>query len=271
MRILFVGDIVGRPGKHACSQIVPRLVLERGVHCVIANAENTAAGSGLTPQMFGKLRHYGIDGCTMGDHIYKRREILPVLESSDRIVRAANSPPEAAGQELMILPARGGGRVAVFSLLGRTYMNVRADCPFHAADRVMQRIPRDVRIVLVDVHAETTSEKVALGWFLNGRASVVVGTHTHIQTADEQVLPGGTAFITDTGMTGPYDSVLGRDKDRVIKALVTGMPHPYQIATRNVRLCGVIADVDDSTGRATHIERINIHDPTAEQLPAEET
>lgn len=261
MRILVIGDIVGRPGKHACSQLIPRLVGERGLDCVIANAENAAAGSGLTPAMFSKLRHYGIDACTMGDHIYKRREIMPLLESSDRIVRPANFPSEATGLEVAVVQARNGQSVAVISLLGRTFMNVRADCPFHAADRLLGQLAGSVKTIVVDMHAEVTSEKVAMGWYLDGRVTAVVGTHTHIQTADERVLPRGTAYITDLGMTGPYDSVLGRDKDAVVRSLVTGVPHPYEVATEDARLCGAIIEADDQTGQARWIERVNLPDP----------
>jgi len=264
MRILFVGDIVGRPGKHACSQIIPRLRQERAVDFVVANAENAAAGSGLTPQMFSKLRHHGVDCCTMGDHIYRRREIIPLLESSERIVRPANLPPEAVGREVAVLNSAGGPRVAVFSLLGRTHMNVKADCPFHAAERVLRQIPAEVRLIVVDVHAETTSEKMALGWYLDGRVTAVIGTHTHVATADERVLPGGTAYITDVGMTGPHDSVLGRDKERVIRSLVTGMPYPYDVAKRDVRLSGVVVEADAETGRALGIERVWARDELGE-------
>lgn len=267
MRMLIVGDIVGRPGKHACSQIIPQLIRERQLDYVIANAENCSAGSGLTPPIFLKLRHYGVDVCTMGDHIYKRREIYPLLETNDRIVRPANLPPEAAGRELVLAPSRRGQTVAVISLLGRTYMNVKADCPFHAVDRVLQQVPAEVKVIVVDMHAETTSEKIAMGWYLDGRVSVVVGTHTHVATADERILPNGTAYITDLGMTGPYDSVLGRDKNAVIRALVTGMPHPYDVATGDPALSGVIVDVDESTGRAHSIERVFIRDE--QSLPDE--
>jgi metallophosphoesterase (TIGR00282 family) len=269
MRILIIGDIVGRPGKRACSQIVPRLIQQRQIDFVIANAENVAAGSGLTPPMFRKLRHYGVDCCTMGDHIYRRKELIPLLESTDRIVRPANLPPEAVGCESTVVEARNGLRVGVVNLLGRTYMNVRADCPFHAVDRVLMRLSHDVRVVVVDIHAETTSEKVAMGWYLDGRATAVVGTHTHVPTADECVLPQGTAYVTDLGMTGPYDSVLGRAKDRVIKALVTGMPHPYDIAGGDVRLCGVIVEADEQTGRARHIERVCLPEGALGESPAD--
>ena len=260
MRLLLIGDIVGRAGKHACSQAIPRLVGERGIDFVVANAENASDGSGLTPAMYTKLRHYGVDVCTMGDHIYRRREILPLLDAEERIVRPANLPAEAAGRQLALVEARGGGRVAVISLLGRTFMNVRCDCPYHAVDRVLAQIPHDVKVVVVDMHAETTSEKVALGWHLDGRVSAVFGTHTHVQTADERVLPKGTAYITDLGMTGPHDSVLGRDKTAVVRSLITGMPHPYVVAKGDARLHGAIVDVDSETGRATHIERVGITD-----------
>lgn len=258
MRLLMIGDIVGRPGKHACAMILPTLIAQREIDCVIANAENAVAGSGLTPQIFKKLCHQGVDGVTLGDHIYRRREIVPLLQESDRIVKPANLPSEAAGRELAIIPTRSGQRVAIISLLGRTYMNVRADCPFHAVDRVLAQVPDDVKLVLVDVHAEATAEKIALGWYLDGRASVVVGTHTHVQTADERVLPKGTAYITDVGMTGPHDSVLGRNKERVIASLVTGMPHPYDVAEENVRLNGALVELDSRTGRAISIERVSL-------------
>ncbi|MGE0478958.1 MAG: TIGR00282 family metallophosphoesterase [Phycisphaerae bacterium] len=260
MRILLVGDVVGRPGKHACSQLIPRLIREQQIDFVVANAENVAAGSGLTAAMFGKLRHYGVDVCTMGDHIYKRREIAPTLEQSEHIVRPANLPPEAAGREITIVAARNGTRVAVVSLLGRIFMNMRGDCPFHAVDRLLAALPEDVRVVVVDVHAEATSEKVAMGWYLDGRATVIFGTHTHVQTADERILPKGSAYITDVGMTGPHDSVLGRDKHAVIASLITAMPHPYNVATDDVVLHGAIVECEAATGRAIRIERVAVRD-----------
>ena len=270
MRLLVIGDIVGRPGKRACAHVVPGLIRDDSIDCVIANAENVAAGSGLTPQMFAKLRHFGIDACTMGDHIYRRREIVPLLESSERIVRPANLPSKAVGQTLATVRAGNGTPVAVASLLGRMYMNVRADCPLHAIDRVLNEVSDHVKIIVVDVHAEATSEKIALGWYLDGRVTAVVGTHTHVQTADERILPKGTAYITDLGMTGPHDSVLGRHKERVIQHLLTGMPQQYTIASDDVRLCGVMIEADAETGRATHIERRCISVP-AEDASQEES
>lgn len=258
MRLLIIGDIVGRPGKYACSQLVPKLVRDRQIDCVIANAENVSAGSGMTPAVHKKLVHYGIDICTMGDHVYKRRDIYPLLESCEAICRPANLPPEATGRDIALAEARNGVRVAAVTVLGRTFMNARSDCPFHAVDRVLSQLSAEVRIIIVDVHAETTSEKIALGWHLDGRVTAVVGTHTHVQTADERILPKQTAYITDLGMTGPHDSVLGRDKHAVIKSLITGMPHPYRVAEADARLSGVIVECDPHSGRATAIERVHV-------------
>lgn len=257
MRILLIGDIVGRPGMHAASQLIPRLRRERHLDFVVANAENATAGSGLTPAMFRKLIHYGIDVCTMGDHIYRKREIYDTLEESDRIVRPANFPAVAVGRDHTVVEAHNGAKVAVVSLIGRIFMNLRADCPFHAVDRVFAALPDEVRIRLVDVHAEATSEKVAMGWHLDGRATAVVGTHTHVQTADERILPHGTAYISDLGMTGPHDSVLGRDKHAVTQSLITGMPYAYHVAKHEPRLNGVIVECDSQTGRALRIERVS--------------
>jgi metallophosphoesterase (TIGR00282 family) len=271
MRILLIGDIVGRPGMHACSQIIPRLRRERDLDFVLANAENATAGSGLTPAMFRKLLHYGVDAVTMGDHIYRKREIYETLAESDRIVRPANFPAQAVGRDHTVVAARNGALVAVVSLMGKLFMNVRADCPFAAIERIRANLPPEVRVVLVDVHAEATGEKVALGWFLDGRVTAVVGTHTHVQTADERILPQGTAYISDLGMTGPHDSVLGRDKHAVVQSLVTGMPYAYNVARHDPRLNGVIVECDPATGRALAIERVSILEESAPPGEGEES
>lgn len=263
MRILLIGDIVGRPGMHACSQLVPRLIRERELDFVVANAENATAGSGLTPAMFRKLLHYGVDVCTMGDHIYRKREIYDALAESDRIIRPANFPPAAVGRGYTIVASRRGPRVAVISAIGRIFMNLRADCPFAAVDEILAEIPADVVVRVLDVHAEATSEKVAFGWHLDGRVTAVVGTHTHVQTGDERILPQGTAYMTDLGMTGPHDSVLGRDKHAVVQSLITGMPYAYHVAKLDVRLNGAIVECDSTTGRALSIERISLIDESA--------
>ncbi len=254
--LLCIGDVVGRPGRFVVSGAVPRLVRQHGIDCVIANVENAAAGSGLTANLYEKFLRYGVNLMTLGDHAFRKADILPVLEQSDRIVRPANYPSEAVGHKWAVFTTPAGPKVAVIQLIGRLFIRTVSDCPFHAIDHVLQRLPQDVRIVVVDMHAEATSEKIAMGWHLDGRVSVLFGTHTHVQTADERVLPQGTAYITDLGMTGPYDSVLGRRKDRVLKALMTGMPAPFDVAAGDARLCGILVRVDADTGRANHIERV---------------
>jgi metallophosphoesterase (TIGR00282 family) len=266
MRILFIGDIVGRPGRDIVKRAVPYLVVERQLDVVIANAENAAGGSGLTPEIYKELIAAGVDAITLGDHIYRRREILPVLKREENIVRPANLPEEAIGRTWATVKARNGQLVGVVSLLGQLYMKP-ADSPFPAADNVLSRIPSDVRVRLVDFHAEATGEAQLLGRYLDGRVSAVLGTHTHVPTADECILPGGTAFQCDVGMTGPFDSIIGRRIDRVLETRLTANPTAFDVATGDVRLCGSIVDVDPETGRATAIERVCVREsdlPTAE-------
>ncbi|HSW43952.1 MAG TPA: TIGR00282 family metallophosphoesterase [Phycisphaerae bacterium] len=258
INLLCIGDLVGRPGRFVISHALPELIRQYDLHCVICNAENAAGGSGLTPQLYEKLKRYGVDLITMGDHLYRRAEVIPVLETSDRIVRPANLPPGAVGKSFALYDTPPGPKVAVISLLGRLYMKTMSDCPFRSIDRVLGQLPADVKIVVVDMHAEATSEKIAMGWHLDGRVSVVFGTHTHVPTADECILHKGTAYITDLGMTGPYDSVLGRRKDRVLRTMITGLPNPFDVATDDPRLCGILVNVESITGRATAIRRICI-------------
>lgn len=260
VNILCAGDVVGSPGRRVLQTALAALVPARHVDLVVVNAENAAAGSGLTPQLLDKILGYGVDLVTLGDHLYRRREIIPVLETSDRVVRPANLPATAPGKTVVIRTTASGQRVAVISLLGRMYMKIPANCPFAAVDHVLAGLPRDVKIVVVDMHAETTSEKVAMGWHLDGRVSLVFGTHTHVPTADERILPHGTAYITDLGMTGPYDSVLGRLKDRVVGTMISGVPSAFDVAEGDARMCGVLVSVDSTSGRATHIERLMFHE-----------
>lgn len=265
LRILALGDIVGRPGRQVVHQKLPLLMRQHQVDLVIANAENIAGGSGITPNLFNKLRSYGVDVVTLGDHIYKRIEIVPTLLASERIIRPANLSTNAAGRTFTIVATNGGVSVAVFSLLGRIYMNLPCDDPFAAADRVLGQIPKSVRVIVCDMHAEASSEKVAMGHWLDGRVSLVFGTHTHIPTADAKILPGGTAFQADLGMCGPYDSVLGRRKDRVLKFMTTNMPHAFEVATGDVRLCGALAEIDPDSGKAISIQRIEVSGESTEQ------
>jgi len=258
INILCIGDVVGRPGRQVISQNLSQLVKDHEIHCVISNVENAAGGSGLTPQLHEKFQRYGVNLMTLGDHVYRKQDLIPVLETADNIVRPANFPPTAPGKTFAIYETQVGPKVAVVSLLGRLYMKPPTDCPYRTIDHVLSRIPNDVKIVVVDMHAEATSEKIAMGWHLDGRVSLIFGTHTHVPTADEQILPQGTAYITDVGMTGPYDSVLGRRKDRVVRHLVTSIPSPFDVAVGDPRLCGILTAIDSESGRATRIQRIRV-------------
>jgi metallophosphoesterase (TIGR00282 family) len=255
MRLLFIGDIVGTPGVTILRRALPVLIARDGIDLVIANAENAANGSGLTPNLYRRIREAGVDLVTLGDHIYKKSEIISTLEKDDHICKPANFPPDAPGREFAVASARDGTPVAVLSLLGRTFMR-SVDCPFRAADRVLAELAGQVRCVVVDVHAEATADKYLLGHHLKGRVSAVLGTHTHVPTADEQILPGGTAFISDVGMTGPYDSILGRRIDRVLSTTVTFVPSAFDVATGDPRLAGALVDMDPATGRSHAIRRV---------------
>jgi metallophosphoesterase (TIGR00282 family) len=265
LRLLCLGDIVGRPGRKVVEQKLRPLVRERKIDLVIANAENIAAGSGITTNLFHKVRAYGVDVVTLGDHVYRKLDIVPTLQASERIVRPANLSQQAAGRTHTIVTTDSGVQVAVFNLLGRIFMNLPSDDPFATADRVLKALPPAVKVIVCDMHAEASSEKVAMGHHLDGRASLVFGTHTHVPTADAKVLPGGTAFISDLGMCGPYDSVLGRRKDKVLKYMTTNMPTPFDVATGDVRMCGAIAEIDETTGKALSIERVEIRGDNADQ------
>jgi 2',3'-cyclic-nucleotide 2'-phosphodiesterase len=256
--ILCIGDVVGKPGRGVIADHLQALIDEHQVECVVCNAENAAGGSGLTPQIFDKLLKYGVDVVTLGDHIYRKKQIYPALETSDRIVKPANMPIKSLGRRWTVVPSKSGlERVAVVSVLGQMFMK-NNDSPWDAVDRAMQEIPRDVKIRIVDFHAEATSEKIAMGYHLDGRATLVFGTHTHVPTADERLLAGGTAVISDVGMTGPYDSVLGRKKDRVLSFLTTGMPTSFELATDDVRLVAVLVDAEAGTGKARSIQRLEV-------------
>jgi 2',3'-cyclic-nucleotide 2'-phosphodiesterase len=259
MRILLIGDVVGKPGRHILCRGLKPLIEREQLDLVIANGENAAGGSGITPDIYQEMLEAGVDVVTLGDHIYRRSEITPVLRSETRIVKPANFPPEAPGQEFAIATARNGVQVAVVSLLGRVFMKP-VDCPFKAADRVLAALPKDLRVIVFDFHAEATSDKQLLGRYLDGRVSAVLGTHTHVPTADECILPGGTAFQCDVGMTGPYDSILGRNIQRVMETTLTFNPTSFDVATGDVRLSGSIVEVDPESGKATAIRRIVVRE-----------
>ena len=257
MNILFAGDIVGRPGRRAVQQLFPRLKKEYSIDLFIANGEHAAGGSGITSDIVWQLHTAGVDVITMGDHVWKQKDILNIIQDDRRLVRPANFPPETPGRGSTVVEIPGKGNVGVINVLGRTLMfRLPLDCPFRAARRELESLRNQTNVIVVDVHAEATSEKIAFGYFLDGMVSAVLGTHTHVQTADEAILEGGTAYITDCGMTGPFRSVLGRDVEAVVKSFITRMPHYFKVAKDDVRLTGVIVDVDENTGKARGIQRI---------------
>ncbi|MDP3142903.1 MAG: TIGR00282 family metallophosphoesterase [Candidatus Omnitrophota bacterium] len=256
MKILFIGDIVGNPGREAIAKLLPKIKQEFNIELTVANAENAAGGAGLTPQTADELFRLGCDVLTTGDHIWDRKEINEALESNSLLVRPANFPEGAPGRGWCIFKAPTGASVAVVNLEGRVFMRYQIDCPFKAVKKILEELKGQASIILVDMHAEATSEKMAMAHFLDGAVSAVVGTHTHIQTADEKILAGGSAYITDLGMTGPYDSVIGQRKEKIIERFISGLPTRFEVACDDVQLCGAVLDIDVKTGKANSIQRI---------------
>lgn len=246
---------MGKPGRLALRYRLPALRARHGADMVIANGENASGGVGLTAEVMQELLGMGVDVLTTGNHIWKHRDIYAGLEREQRIVRPANFPPGAPGRGMVVHTLSSGVRVAVLNLQGRTFME-EVDCPFRAADALLATLPEDVVLRFVDFHAEATSEKKALGWYLDGRVTAMVGTHTHVQTADPALLPGGTAYLTDAGMCGVEDSCLGMDKDVIIRRFLTRMPNRFVLAKGNAGVNGVLVEADAHTGRATHVELV---------------
>lgn len=257
LNVLCVGDIVGRPGRRILADRLKGFIEERSIDCVIANAENAAGGSGLTPQIYDKLLRYGVNIVTLGDHAFRKRDIIETLDRADNIARPANFSEHAAGKGIALYKTSKGPTVGVVVLIGRLFMKP-ADCPYAAADKWIPRLQQQAEIIVVDFHAEATSEKVSMGYHLDGRVACCFGTHTHVATADERILPKGTAYISDVGMTGAHDSVLGRKTQSVLKSFRTQMPIPFEIATGDVKVNGVLVTLDSHTGKAERIERIRL-------------
>ncbi len=257
VNILFIGDIVGKPGRQAVSRELHRLVDRYNVDVVIANGENASGGFGITAESARELFACGIHLFTSGNHIWDKKEALEYLKKEERIIRPANYPEGTPGKGSTIVTTPGGIKVGVINLEGRVFMN-NLECPFKTADREIAALSESTKVILVDFHAEATSEKTSLGWYLDGRVSAVVGTHTHVQTADERVLTEGTAYISDAGMTGAFDSVIGVRKDEPIRKFLTQLPSKFEVAKKDLRLNGVVLTIDDSSGKALTIERVNI-------------
>ncbi len=255
MRILHIGDIVGRPGRQLVSARLREIRVQNQIDCVIANGENVTGGSGINPENFEELIRAGVDCVTLGDHIYRRKQIDDLLRKDSRIVKPVNFPASAPGRPWTVVTAANDIPVAVISVMGRVFMRP-VDCPFDAMDRALQELPPNIRVICVDLHAEATSDKQLLARYLDGRVTSVLGTHTHVTTADEQILPKGTAFQCDIGMTGPHESILGRRFDRVLFTTRTFYPSEFDVATEQNELHGTIVNVQEETGRAVAIERL---------------
>ena len=255
VKILYIGDIIGSPGRKAVKTLLPGLRGRYKPDLVIANGENAAGGFGITAEIYHELLEMNIDIITSGNHIWDRKEIIDYLPTAKRLIRPANYPEGVPGRGSIVFECPSGIKVGILNLCGRVFME-SLDCPFAAGLKNVERLRKDTPVVFVDMHAEATSEKMALAWYLSGKVSAVVGSHTHVQTSDERILPGGTAFITDAGMTGPVDSVIGIEKELVIKRFLTQMPTRFEVADKGVEFQGVFVEADSESGRAVRIERI---------------
>ena len=257
VKILFIGDIIGKPGRQAVSRELYRLVDRHTIDIVIANGENAAGGFGLTIDVAKELFNQGVHLLTGGNHIWDKKEQVPLILADSRIIRPANYPSGAPGAGSTVLTTPGGVKVGVLNLEGRVYMK-NLECPFLVADREIEWLKSETSIIFVDFHAEATSEKSAMGWYLDGRVTAMIGTHTHVQTADERILPQGTAFLTDVGMTGSFDSVIGMGIEETLHRFLTQLPAKFEVAKKNIRLNAVVVGVDETSGKAVSIERINM-------------
>lgn len=258
MRVLILGDVMGRPARRAVRDLVPALINKEEIDLVVANAENSAGGMGVDIKSAKELLSAGIQVMTSGNHIWKKKEIYAFLDEQESLIRPANFPQGAPGKGWCVWQ-HNGLRALVINLQGRVFMPNHVEDPFRCVDEILKQHGSRSSVVIVDMHAEATSEKYAMGWYLDGRASIVYGTHTHVQTADERILPAGTAYITDVGMCGPFDSVIGMEKDSVIRGFITQLPRQFEVAQDNVVLQGVIVDIDDESGKARAIRRLRLH------------
>lgn len=259
MKVLCIGDIMGEPGRRTVARIVPRLIAQRQIDAVIANGENVAGGFGVTPELAEELFEMGVSVITTGNHAWDKKEAVDYFSREPRLLRPANYPAGVPGNGNVVVETAGGERLAVLQLMGRVYMPT-IDCPFQTAKRELSRLKRETSAIIVDMHAEATSEKMAMGHFLDGEVVAVVGTHTHVQTADDQILPKGTAYITDIGMTGPLHSVIGVKKELAIEKFLTGMPRRFEVASGPSVFCAALLELDPRLGKAIAFERIRLVD-----------
>ena len=253
--VFFIGDVIGEPGRKALFLSLSKMINKKKVDLVIANGENASGGFGITGKIAGKLYSYGVDCITTGNHVWRNKEIFKIISEDPKLIRPANYPMETPGKGWIIIE-KNEVKIAVLNLLGRVFMEP-LECPFKKAHKEVSILRKQTKIILIDFHGEATSEKVAMGWYMDGMVSAVIGTHTHVQTADERVLPGGTAYITDIGMTGPFDSIIGMKKENALRKFVTMLPTKFSVAENDIRINGVVITIEKKTGRALMIERIN--------------
>lgn len=260
MKVLFIGDIVGKLGRNATKTLLPAVVTKYKVDFVIANGENAAGGFGITDKIASEIFSYGVHVITTGNHVWDKKEFIPQISKEDRVLRPLNYPPGVPGYGSLLYALQNGIKVAVINLSGRVFMS-NIDCPFRTGKKEVERLKSDTNIIIIDFHAEATSEKIAFGYYMDGKVSAVVGTHTHVQTADEKILPEGTAYITDVGMTGPYESVIGIEKEQIIQRFLTNMPMRFETAKGEGIFSALIAEIDEETGKSNAVQRLQLKYP----------
>jgi len=260
MKVLFIGDIVGKIGRNATKALLPTVVSRYKIDFVIANGENAAGGFGITDKIVSEIFSYGVHAITTGNHVWDKKEFIPQISKEDRVLRPFNYPPGVPGFGSLLYSLHDGTKVAVLNLSGRVFMS-NIDCPFRAGKEEVERLHTIAKMIIIDFHAEATSEKIAFGYYMDGKVSAVIGTHTHVQTADEKILPGGTAYITDVGMTGPSDSVIGIEKEQIIQRFLTNMPMRFETAKGEGIFSAVIIEMDEQTGKSTEIKRLQLKYP----------
>jgi hypothetical protein len=260
MKVLFIGDIVGKIGRSATKSLLPAVINKFKIDLVIANGENAAGGFGITDKIVTEIFSYGVHVITTGNHVWDKKEFIPQISKENRVLRPLNYPPGVPGYGSLLLPLQNGTKVGVLNISGRVFMS-NIDCPFRTGIEEVERLAKLTKILIVDFHAEATSEKIAFGYYMDGKVSAVIGTHTHVQTADEKILPGGTAYITDVGMTGPHDSVIGIEKEQIIERFLTNMPMRFETAKGEGIFSAVIIEIDEQTGKSTAVQRLQLTHP----------
>jgi hypothetical protein len=260
MKVLFIGDIVGKTGRNATKALLPAIVNRYKIDLVIANGENAAGGFGITDKLASEIFSHGVHVITTGNHVWDKKEFIPQISKENRVLRPVNYPPGVPGYGSLLYSLNNGIKVGVINISGRVFMS-HIDCPFRTGKDEVEKLRSTTKMIIIDFHAEATSEKIAFGYYMDGKVSAVIGTHTHVQTADEKILPGGTAYITDVGMTGPYDSVIGIEKEQIIERFLTNMPMRFETAKGEGIFSAVVIEIDEETGKSSAVQRLQLKYP----------